>query len=76
MRHATRFVLAIALLATVLVCGRASGSSAQTVLALANAAPQAQPFEQRGLLNHIVLLPFLGVVWRRPLTSFGQQTGT
>ena len=45
MRHATRFVLAIALLATVLLCGRASGLSAQTVLALANAAPQAQPFD-------------------------------
>ena len=51
MRHATRFVLAIALLATVLVCGRASGSSAQTVLALANAAPQAQPFDVNPAVN-------------------------
>src|ERR1700723_2502642 len=51
MRHATRFVLAIALLATVLVCGRASGSSAQTVLALANAAPQAQPFDVDPAVN-------------------------
>src|ERR1700731_1860642 len=51
MRHATRFVLAIALLATVLVCGRASSSSAQTVLALANAAPQAQPFDVNPAVN-------------------------
>ena len=51
MRHATRFVLAIALLATVLVCGRASGSSAQTVLALANAAPQAQPLDVNPAVN-------------------------
>jgi STE24 endopeptidase len=51
MRHATRFVLAIALLATVLVCGRASGSSAQTVPALANAAPQAQPFDVNPAVN-------------------------
>jgi len=51
MRHATRFVLAIALLATVLVCGRASGSSAQTVLPLANAAPQAQPFDVNPAVN-------------------------
>lgn len=51
MRHATRFVLAIALLATVLVCGRASGSSAQTVLAPANAAPQAQPFDVNPAVN-------------------------
>lgn len=51
MRHATRFVLAIALLATVLVCRRASGSSAQTVLALANAAPQAQPFDVNPAVN-------------------------
>lgn len=51
MRHATRFVLAIALLATVLVCGRASGLSAQTVLALANAAPQAQPFDVNPAVN-------------------------
>jgi STE24 endopeptidase len=51
MRHATRFVLAIALLATVLVCGGASGSSAQTVLALANAAPQAQPFDVNPAVN-------------------------
>lgn len=51
MRHATRFVLAIALLATVLVWGRASGSSAQTVLPLANAAPQAQPFDVNPAVN-------------------------
>jgi STE24 endopeptidase len=51
MRHATRFVLAIALLATVLVCGRTSGSSAQTVLPLANAAPQAQPFDVNPAVN-------------------------
>jgi len=51
MRHATRFVLAIALLAAVLVCGAASGSSAQTVLALANAAPQAQPFDVNPAVN-------------------------
>src|ERR1700732_4284666 len=51
MRRATRFVLAIALLATVLVCGRASGSSAQTVLPLANAAPQAQPFDVSPAVN-------------------------
>jgi len=51
MRHATRFAVAIALLATVLVCGRASGSSAQTVLALANAAPQAQPFDVNPAVN-------------------------
>jgi STE24 endopeptidase len=51
MRHATRFILAIALLATVLVCGRASGSSAQTVLPLANAAPQAQPFDVNPAVN-------------------------
>jgi len=51
MRHATRFVLAIALLATVLVCGGASGSSAQTVLAFANAAPQAQPFDVNPAVN-------------------------
>ena len=51
MRHATRFVLAIALLATVLVWGRASCSSAQTVLPLANAAPQAQPFDVNPAVN-------------------------
>ena len=51
MRHATRFVLAIALLATVLVCGRASGSSAQSVLPLASAAPQAQPFDVNPAVN-------------------------
>ena len=51
MRRATRFVLAIALLATVLVCGRASGSSAQTVLPLANAAPQTQPFDVNSAVN-------------------------
>jgi STE24 endopeptidase len=51
MRHATRFVLAIALLATLLVCGRASGSSAQSVLPLANAAPQAQPFDVNPAVN-------------------------
>jgi STE24 endopeptidase len=51
MRHATRFVLAIALLATVLVCGRASGSSAQTALPLANAARQAQPFDVNPAVN-------------------------
>src|ERR1700732_1365708 len=51
MRRATRFVLAIALLATVLVCGRASGSSAQTGLPLANPAPQAQPFDVNPAVN-------------------------
>ena len=51
MRRATRFVLAIALLATVLVCGRASGSSAQTVLPLANAAPLTQPFDVNSAVN-------------------------
>jgi STE24 endopeptidase len=51
MRHATRFVLAIALLAAVLVCGRASGSSAQTALPLANAARQAQPFDVNPAVN-------------------------